>query len=243
MAPERIAGLSHGLRGIAACGLDIGTGKIEVKRVKREDWAESWKRHFKPIRVGRALLVKPSWSRVRKVPGQAVMILDPGLSFGTGQHPTTGFCLREVVRARKAGAKSLMDIGTGSGILAIAAAKLSYTPIEAFDFDPESVRVAKENAMVNNAARAIKLSRADLTKISVRAPRRFDVVCANLMYDLLIAERKRIVNRLEPEGTLVLAGILATQFERVQQAYAELGFKLVRTRLEKEWQSGAFERV
>ena len=108
--------------------MKIGAGKIEIAKVKREDWAESWKRHFHPIEIGKTLLVKPSWSKKRPAKNQAVVILDPGLSFGTGQHPTTSFCLHQIARGRKNGTPrpSFLDIGTGSGILAIAAAKLGY---------------------------------------------------------------------------------------------------------------------
>ena len=151
-----------GLAQIKRCGLKIGSGKITIAKVRREDWAESWKRHFKPIEIGDALLVKPSWSKRRLRKNQALVILDPGLSFGTGQHPTTAFCLGEIVRLSNAMAgaplprrttaqqrrrhrtpatrQSFLDIGTGSGILAIAAAKLGYRPVHAFDFDAEAVR-------------------------------------------------------------------------------------------------------
>ena len=115
--------------GSPASGLDIGPGSISLKRIRQEDWAESWKRHFKPLVIGSALLLKPSWSRRRPRKGQAVVVLDPGLSFGTGRHPTTAFCLRQLVARRRRGeAQSCLDIGTGSGILAIAAAKLGYAP-------------------------------------------------------------------------------------------------------------------
>ena len=124
--------LRAGLRRIRECGLNIGSGKVSARRVRREDWAESWKRHFKPIRVGGVLLLKPSWGKLRARPGQKTVVLDPGLSFGTGQHPTTRFCLEQIVAARnRDSSQSLLDIGTGSGILAIAAVKLGYCPVEA----------------------------------------------------------------------------------------------------------------
>src|SRR5690242_5190365 len=135
--PEIVAGLQR----ITQCGLKIGAGRIEIAKVKREDWKESWKRHFHPLEIGNSLLVKPSWSKRRPRKNQAVVVLDPGLSFGTGQHPTTSFCLNEIVRCRKSGSRqSFLDIGTGSGILAIAAAKMGYQPVQAFDFDPDAVR-------------------------------------------------------------------------------------------------------
>jgi ribosomal protein L11 methyltransferase len=138
--------------------------------------------------------------------------------------------------------QSFLDIGTGSGILAIAAAKLGHRPVEAFDFDADSVRVARENARRNQVSRQLRLSQADLTKLPSRSEKRFDLVCANLIYDLLLAERSRILNRVAPGGTLVLAGILTTQFELVQRAYEEKGWILIASQVENEWKSGAFQK-
>ena len=233
--------IAASLNRISQCGLKIGAGKIEIAKVKREDWKESWKRHFHPMEIGKALLVKPSWSKKHPRKNQAVVILDPGLSFGTGQHPTTSFCLNELVRSRKIGTvQSFLDIGTGSGILAIAAVKLGYQPVHAFDFDPESVRVARENAKKNRVDTKLKLTRGDVTKLPLKPARQYNLVCANLISNLLIAEKRRIVNRLKPDGTLVLAGILAVEFGEVAQAFASLKLKLVAKRVENEWCSGSF---
>jgi ribosomal protein L11 methyltransferase len=242
--------ISAGLKRIKNCGLKIGSGKITTAKVRREDWAESWKKHFQPIEIGGALLVKPSWSKRPPRKYQAVVILDPGLSFGTGQHPTTSFCLSEIVAAvcdhrnrRSQSAvtnKSFLDMGTGSGILAIAAAKLGYQPVHAFDFDPEAVRIARANARANRVSHKLQITRGDVTKLPLRAARRFDLICANLISNLLIAERRRIVRQLRENGTLVLAGILKSEFVQVQKAFEDLGLKLIRSKSEKEWRSGSF---
>ena len=234
------AQVREGLRLVRESGLDVGSGRISLRRVAKENWAESWKRHFHPLEIGPRLLVLPSWSKQKPKRGQAVVILDPGLSFGTGHHATTAFCLAQVATRREdARPQSLLDVGCGSGILAIAAAKLGYAPVVAFDFDPEAARVAKENAAVNHVA--LKLSQQDLTKMPRRSAEKFDVVCANLMYDLLIQERDRILARLAPGGTLVLAGILRTQFTKVQTAFEAAGLRLVASRAAKEWRSGALQ--
>jgi ribosomal protein L11 methyltransferase len=205
--------------------------------------------------VGKALLIKPSWIKRPQRKNQAVVILDPGLSFGTGQHATTSFCLHQIVavgcsvgavrqqssRRPDKTAKSFLDIGTGSGILAIAAAKLGFKPVHAFDFDPEAVRVARANARVNQVIGKIKITKGDATKLSLRPTQKYDLVCANLISNLLIAERKRITAQLNRGGTLVLAGILKSEFSQVQTAYENLGLKLMSARSEKEWRSGAFQ--
>jgi ribosomal protein L11 methyltransferase len=223
--------------------LDPGPGRIQEKRIRHEDWAESWKRHFRAMEFGRVLLVKPSWIRRRPRAGQCVVILDPGLSFGTGQHPTTSFCLEQIVACRRPeAAQSLLDIGTGSGILAIAAVKLGYQPVAAFDFDPESVRVAKANARLNGIrpGQTLRIQRRDLTLEPLRAMQQYDVVCANLIDDLLMAQCARIVSRLKPGGILLLSGILQKQFAAVARVYAKAGLRLIASARRNEWKSGAF---
>jgi len=232
------------LENIRSYGLNIGPAIFRCDWIKREDWANSWKRHFKPMNIGGKLLIRPGWIKRKLKPGQALVVLDPGLSFGTGQHATTSFCLHQLVKTRKKGTnQSFLDMGTGSGILAISAAKLGYSPVEAFDYDPEAVRVAKENAAKNKVADKLKLKQADLTKLPAKSRQRYDIVCANLIYDLLVAEAAKISARVQPDGLLVLAGILETQFALVESTFAQHGWKLVASKVEKEWRSGSFRRV
>jgi len=235
--------LRDGLRMIESCGLKVQPGRIFARKVRRQDWSESWKKYFKTVEIGRALMIKPSWSKQRPRKGQAVVVLDPGLSFGTGQHPTTLFCLQQLVGARTPGRpQSLLDIGTGSGILAIAAAKLGYTPVQAFDFDSVAVAVAARNAIRNGVQEAVVIRRRDLTKLAVQSNTKYQVICANLADDLLIAEGDKILNRLDSKGRLILAGILKTQFAGVRTTFENRGLSLVASRTEGEWQSGAFLR-
>lgn len=241
---EQRALIHAGLRHIQACGLKIGPARISFTRVPRQDWAESWKKHFHPLRIGAKLLVRPSWSRRKAGKGWVEVVLDPGLSFGTGQHPTTAFCLEQLV-ARRSGvqAQSLLDVGTGSGILAIAAAKLGYQPVVGFDFDAEAVRVAKENARSNGVGNKVRLHQRDLTKRSPAAGKKYSVVCANLLADLLLEERQKLLALVQPTGLLILAGILKTEFAAVREAYERAGMEMVTSRAAKEWRSGAFRRA
>jgi ribosomal protein L11 methyltransferase len=234
---EIIAG-SNRLR---ACGLDPAPGKISLQELGRKNWAESWKRHFKSMSFGKALLVRPTWSRARPAHGQAEVVLDPGLSFGTGQHPTTGFCLAQIVAARKLPGRRFLDVGTGSGILAICAAKLGFSPVVAFDNDPESIRVAAQNARRNHVRDHIQIDRGDVAKLSLKPRARYDLVCANLIANLLFEHRDRLIASVRSGGTLVLAGILAQEFDLVQAAFEKRGTELISSRVEKEWKSGAFQ--
>ena len=235
------AELVQRLRDLQGCGLEIGPAQIRTSTLRTKHWAHSWKRHFRPLSIAGRLLIKPSWSRRRPGRGQSVVVLDPGLSFGTGQHPTTFFCLEELVACRRPGRQSLLDIGTGSGILAIAAAKLGYDRVEAFDFDAAAVRVARANAR-RNQVRSIAFRCQDLTRLPVQSRRKYSVICANLIANLLIAEVGRLSARLERDGTLIVAGILAEEFGQVRQAYEAEGFKLKRSRREGEWRSAGFGR-
>lgn len=272
--------LEAGLRRLRASGVPLGRTHIKSAVLPPRDWAEAWKRHFRPLDIRGRLLVLPTWSRRQPAVGQAVVRLDPGLSFGTGQHPTTAFCLEQIVahapraerpesrrgrplprvsakshaadvavRGPEAAAAeasrrpSLLDIGCGSGILAIAAARLGYKPVEAFDLDPDAVRIARENAALNGVAGRLTVARQDLVRRRVEAARRFDVVCANLLADLLLAQAERITRFVARHGTLVLAGILASEFEAVCRKYAANGWRLTANREVKEWRSGAFRRA
>lgn len=230
--------LRNQLKRLPEFGLATGSLRITARKVKPEDWAESWKRHFKPIEIGDSLLIKPSWSKRKPRAGAKVVILDPGLSFGTGQHPTTSFCLEQLAAAKHIDDRqSFLDIGTGTGVLAIAAAKLGYQPVQAFDFDPIAVRIAQENSDLNDCSE-IEYSEQDLLKLPVRSKQKFDVICANLMYDVLIAGQKRIINRLAPNGRLIVAGILTTQFSMVVESYRNAGMQLVKSGCKGEWTSG-----
>jgi ribosomal protein L11 methyltransferase len=249
----RLSEVKSGLAELREMGLSIEPAEIQIARVRQEDWAESWKKYFKLIRIGSQLVIKPSWTKIKPKAEQAVVTLDPGLSFGTGQHATTHFCLAQIVKNRakrltssvsprgaRVKKKSLIDIGCGSGILAISAAKLGYGPVVAFDFDPVAVRVAQKNCRMNRVERKVKVSRKDLTKVPLKSREKFEVVCANLMAPLLIAERDRILNRLAAGGTLILAGILVSEFGAVRKWYEAAGLELFADKVEREWQSGAF---
>lgn len=217
-------------------------GRVRLRRLEKKTWAEAWRRHFKPISIGTSLLIKPSWSRRQPKLGQAMVILDPGLAFGTGQHPTTEFCLRQLVRERADDTPlSVLDLGTGSGILAIAAASLGYRPVHALDNDPICIKVGRRNAASNGVAKQIRFQTVDLTNATFKVGRRYDLICANLIYDLLLSERKTILRLLESDGRLVLAGILSHQFAKIEAAYGKLGLCLVRKQRRKEWMSGIFK--
>jgi ribosomal protein L11 methyltransferase len=144
------------------------------------------------------------------------------------------------VRHRKpATRQAFLDIGTGSGILAIAAARLGYAPIDAFDFDPEAVRVACANAQRNRVLNKLQFFEQDIKKLSRTGPK-YSLICANLISNLLIDARPRILAKLRNDGIVVLAGVLRNEFVKVQRAYEEAGLELLKCGVQKEWRSGTF---
>ena len=221
--------------------LGVRTGETSEFELKREEWTEAWKKFFRPLEISPRLLVRPEWLDDRPKPGQKLLSVDPGMSFGTGQHPTTLYCLRTIDRLSQSGdVKSLLDAGCGSGILAIAGALLGYDPVDAFDFDPDAVASAKENLARNRIA-SVTPTVGDANEYPGRAGG-YDLVCANILGHLLRAFRVRIASWVKPGKYLCLAGILNAEFDALAADYAKLGFAEVDRCTLKEWTSGLFRR-
>lgn len=205
---------------------------IQVKgiTVKEEDWATAWKAYFKPIRVGKNFLIKPSWEDIQPNPEDLVLELDPGMAFGTGTHATTTLCLELLEDIVKPGMK-VFDLGTGSGILAIAAAKLG-AEVEAVDLDPVAVRVAQENIDLNHVAAQVSAKHGDLGSV---LKGQADLVVANIIADvilLLLPDLKRI---LKPDGEFVASGIIESRSEDVENGMREAGFEVIDKKEDAMW--------
>jgi ribosomal protein L11 methyltransferase len=208
-------------------------GELTARRVDDKDWLEAWKADFVPLRIG-AFLVRPSWSEA--VAADAVaLVLDPGMAFGTGLHPTTQQCL-EALSALPLEGKSLLDVGTGSGILAIAAAKRGASPVVAVDIDPLAVDAARENAVRNGVAIPVgQGSAADV-------PGRFDVVVANIVSAVLQRIAPDLVARLAGGGTLVVAGISAPAEAATRAAFARARLAVLDRTVRDDWVALALRR-
>ncbi len=200
-------------------------GEVGVRRIADRDWLEAWKAQFAPIRIG-PFFVRPSWSEARD--DGVEIVLDPGMAFGTGLHPTTRQCLEAVGELDVAG-RTVLDVGTGSGILAIGAAKLGASRVVAVDVDPLAVRAAGENARRNDAR--VEIARGSAADVAGT----FDVVVANLVADVLVAIAPHLAARLAPGGTLVCAGIVAGKAHGVAQALAAHGIAMAARDQRADW--------
>ena len=237
--------LRQSLRQLTAVVDPKRKGILRRRLLHPQKWETSWKRFFRPQRFGEVLFLRAPWHRRRAPKGMIEVVLTPGLSFGTGQHPTTRYCLDRIVfyRPKEHAAASLLDVGTGSGILAIAAAKLGYHPVEAFDCDEQAVQTARKNAQANGLETQVRIYKGDLLRLRPVQHGRFDVVCANLTADLLKRRAEALASRIRPGGVLVVAGILSDQFPEVRSALEQhCGLTLVHEQQESGWTGGTFQK-
>lgn len=205
---------------------------VQAKGVslKEEDWATAWKAYFKPIRIGRHFLIKPTWEQADLGTDDILLELDPGMAFGTGTHPTTTLCLKALEDIIKPG-QTVFDLGTGSGILAIAAAKLG-AQVEAVDLDSVAVRVAQENVDLNRVNDRVRVSRGDLgTVLTGQA----DVVIANIIADVILMLLPDLERILRPDGVFLASGIIEHRAGDVEAGLKEAGFKIEERTLDEGW--------
>jgi ribosomal protein L11 methyltransferase len=201
-----------------------------VRRLKESDWRESWKKYFGVQRIGRALVVKPSWTQYRLKGGEIVLEINPGMAFGTGQHPTTAMCLKSLEELVRPGA-GVLDLGCGSGILAIAAAKLGATRVLALDIDPNAVRAARDNAAANAVAHVA------VREGTLRAGEAFDIIVANISGLTLERRAPALAGSLDPDGSLITSGFLDDAVKGLCAAFKTAGLTVERVVAEGVWRA------
>jgi len=201
--------------------------------VEMEDWAENWKQNFSTLRVGTRLVIQPSWEAYQPQPHEVVIQLDPGMAFGTGTHGTTLLCLEVIAELLAANTppQNLLDVGTGSGILALGAAALGCKKVVANDIDPVACEVAKENVTNNGFSDRIEICSQPLEEL----PGQFDLVVANILAEENLRLKDELLQHLQPGGWLVLSGILQEKEAAVRAGFAELPLQSFPTRQQDEW--------
>ena len=205
-------------------------GQLNVRAVDDADWTDAWKRHYVPQRIGRVVIV-PSWIPYEAAPGDAVITLDPGMAFGTGLHPTTRACL-ELLQQVSAMPDRILDVGSGSGVLALAALRLGAGSAVGYDTDPSAVEAAGANAERNDLGERLEVRLGTLPDI---AEERFPLVLANLVAALLVDLAAHLAAHLEPGGVLFVGGIIAGRAEEVIEAFDVAGLTVTHTRDDGEW--------
>ena len=222
-------------------GIDMGSLKIEVRSVDEEDWANNWKAYFKPMPVGEKLLVCPSWEKIPEGNTRAVLKIDPGMAFGTGTHHTTRMCLELLEKNIKNG-DLVADLGCGSGILSIAASLMGAKETYAIDIDPVAARVAAENAELNGIDMSGYFIRIGdiLSDEKFRddiSGRRYDIVLANIVANVIIAFAPVIPQLMKPDGKLIASGIIADRLDEVLDALKANGLEAVEICSGEDWRA------
>lgn len=220
-------------------GLEIGKGSVEVTTVGEEDWADAWKAYYFPVRVTRYLTVVPSWTEYEPAfSDEKLIVLDPGLAFGTGTHPTTQLSLMALEQYIRGGER-MLDVGTGSGVLSIAAKALGVQEIVAFDIDELATRVSKENIALNEYATNITVKENNLL---VGVDEQVDIIVANILAEILVQMPQDAYRNLTEDGLLILSGVIASKYDTVVAAYEEVGFVVKQTSRMGEWHAIVFEK-
>ena len=202
---------------------------ITIRFVAEEDWATAWKQYFKPQRVGKNLVVKPTWETWDASPTDTIIQIDPGMAFGTGLHGTTRLCLIGLEDTMFKGA-TVADVGTGSGILSVCAALLGASRVEATDNDPLAVRVARENVRVNGVEAVVAAEES-----SVPPSGAFDIVVANILADVILGMANELFAATKPGGLLIASGIIAPRAQDVAKGLTQAGFITEAINEEGEW--------
>ena len=216
----------------------LGTDlSVEEFQIAREDWSEAWKRFFHVERISEHLTVRPSWESYAPAEGERVIVVEPGMSFGTGKHPTTQGCLIYLDELAQQGTESrtVRDMGCGTGILAIGAKLLGFADVRAFDNDPDCIQSTQENAERNGLSIPVEIG-------DISHPwEKTDIVVANILAPVLVEFANQVAHSVRPQGYLILSGILDSQYADVRTAYEAYGAVEQSTRLIGEWRTGLFQ--
>ena len=220
---------------------DLGiSAQIELDGVSEEDWADSWKQYYKPIKTGDRIVIVPVWETYDKKDGEIVVLMDPGMAFGTGTHETTRLCATLLEKHIKRGDR-MLDVGCGSGILAICASKLGASGCFACDIDPVSVKVAKENTELNGTPNVV-CRKSDLLSDVVMPEGGFDICCANIVADVIIRLAPDIGRYLAPDATLIVSGIITERKDETVAALDKYGFEVFDDAIENGWYCAAVRK-
>lgn len=221
-----------------APGIELGKLTVSMSSIDDEDWAESWKSQYKPFRLGKHIVIRPGWEAYDAEPDDKVVTIDPGMAFGTGTHETTGMCVSLVEEYVKSG-MDVIDVGTGTGILAIAAAHMGAKHVLASDIDPMAVRVARENIEINGFSHVIEAKEGDLLEACESDA---NVVIANIIADVIIHICAPVRALIREGGVFICSGIAREREDEVIEAIRKAGYGKLDIRNDGEWTAIACQR-
>ena len=207
--------------------------EAELVGVNEEDWANSWKQYYKPVKIGEKIVICPAWEQYTPLEGELVIRMDPGMAFGTGTHETTRLVIRLLEKYTKAGCR-MLDVGTGTGILAICASRLGADICRAYDIDPTAVRVARENIQ-DSGLENVTCDQSDLLKQVSLEGGQYDLVCANIVADIIIRMTPDVGKYMKDHAVLLASGIIAERCDDVVACFEQNGFRVVELMTDNDW--------
>ena len=232
---KRIAQVLKYLESLNEIFTDLARPTLQTETISDPDWGEQWKKYFKPIRVSNNIIVKPTWERYAPSSRDIVIEIDPGMAFGTGQHASTRMCIEAlediIMKDRSVKNWNVLDIGCGTGILGITAAKLGAGHVTCVDIDKKAIEIAIENAAINQVDDKMEIINQDAA--TLKEPR--NLIIANLTAKLLLKIRPTLINLLEPNGYMIISGIIEQDAKNIEESFSVLPLTQNRLITEKEW--------
>lgn len=229
---ETVKDISQFIEGLTEFGLDIGKNAIQTNEIDEEDWATAWKQYYHPVKISGRFTIVPTWEEYEPVESDELIIeLDPGMAFGTGTHPTTVMCLQALEKYVKPG-NTVVDVGTGSGVLSIGAALLGASHIHALDLDEVAVVAAKENILLNKVNEKVTVTHGNLLD-SVKEPA--DIIIANILAEVILSFSQDAYAILPQDGLFIVSGIIGQKRDLVKDDLIDKGFDIVESVLMEDW--------
>ncbi|MBU8905634.1 50S ribosomal protein L11 methyltransferase [Desertibacillus haloalkaliphilus] len=229
---ETIEEIKESINGLLLHDIDLGYNKVTLSEVQEEEWATAWKKYYKPVKVSNSITIKPTWEDYTPVDDHECIIeLDPGMAFGTGTHPTTVLCIQAIEKAIQPG-DSVVDVGTGSGVLSIAAAKLGAKRVLALDLDEIAVNSARVNSELNHVESVVSVKQNNLLE---QIDEQADLIVANILAEVIVRFVHDAATVLKPNGTFITSGIINRKKQEVKDCLLENGFIIEETLQMEDW--------
>jgi ribosomal protein L11 methyltransferase len=231
---ETVDEIKESINSLVTYNIDIGHNKVTISEVNEEEWATAWKKYYNPVKISERFTIVPTWETYEKVSSDELIIeLDPGMAFGTGTHPTTVMCIQALEKTVRKG-DTVIDVGTGSGVLSIAAAFLEASEIRAYDLDEVAVRQAHLNVKLNKVSHTVSVTQNNLLN-EVTEPA--EIIVANILAEIILRFVEDAYNLVKPGGYFITSGIIQPKKQDVKDALLEAGFEIVETLTMEDWVS------